>query len=74
MVSNATSKTGAADASAVLSDLAGIQTLHVLSPKTNPYVRTYLTLINRGLRTIRESGEWFEVVSRHLAAHARKAQ
>ena len=61
-------------AEAEIGDLAGIQTLHVLSPKTNPYGRTYLTLINRGLRTIRESGEWFEVVSRHLAAHARKAQ
>lgn len=59
---------------AELSDLAGIQTLHVLSPKTNPYGRTYLTLINRGLRTVRESGEWFEVVSQHLREHAERTQ
>lgn len=59
---------------AELSDLAGIQTLHVISPKTNPYGRTYLTLINRGLRQVRESGEWFEVVSRHLSEHALRTQ
>lgn len=59
---------------AEISELAGIQTLHVLSPKTNPYGRTYLTLINRGLRTMRESGEWFEVVSRHLFQHAQRTQ
>ena len=57
-----------------LGDLASVQTLHVLSPKTNPYGRTYLTLINKGLRTMRESGEWFEVVSRHLALHAQNQQ
>ena len=57
-----------------LSDLAGIQTMHVLSPKNNPYGRTYLTLINRGLRDLRESGDWFEVVSRHLSEHAKRSQ
>ena len=57
-----------------IGDLAGIQTLHVLSPKNNPYGRTYLTLINRGLRDLRESGDWFEVVSRHLSEHAKRSQ
>ncbi|MEM7236764.1 MAG: transporter substrate-binding domain-containing protein [Pseudomonadota bacterium] len=57
-----------------IADLASIQTLHVLSPKSNPYGRAYLTLINKGLRQMRESGEWFEVVSRHLADHAKRTQ
>lgn len=65
---------GIAGQTVELADLASIQTLHVLSPKTNPYGRAYLTLINKGLREMRESGEWFEVVSRHLADHARRTQ
>ncbi len=63
---------GITDQVSELSALAGIQTLHVLSPKSNPYGRTYLTLINRGLRDLRQSGMWFEVVSRHLAEHAQR--
>lgn len=54
--------------------LADILTLHALSARTNPLGRVYLTLINRGLRTLRESGEWFEVVARHLAAHSARTQ
>ncbi len=50
-----------------LPDLADILTMHVLGPRTNPFARTYLTLVNRGLREMRESGEWFEVVARHMA-------
>jgi len=53
-----------------LPDLATIQTLHILAPKTSPYGRTYLALLNKGIRQVRESGEWFEIVSRHLAEHA----
>ncbi|MEM9146907.1 MAG: transporter substrate-binding domain-containing protein [Pseudomonadota bacterium] len=50
-----------------LPELADIVTLHALSPKTNPAGRAYITLVNRGLRQMRESGEWYEVVARHLA-------
>lgn len=53
------------------SDLATIQTMHVIAHKSNPFGRPYLTLINRGLRQMQESGEWFEIVSRHLANNAR---
>ena len=36
--------------------------------KANPFGRPYLAMINRGLpRAFRRSGEWFEIVSRHLA-------
>ncbi|MEO0994162.1 MAG: hypothetical protein AAFX62_10170 [Pseudomonadota bacterium] len=53
-----------------LPDLADILTLHALSPRTNPAGRAYITLVNRGLRQMRESGEWYEVVARHLAGIA----
>ncbi len=51
--------------------MATIQTMHVVAHRTNPFGRPYLTLINRGLRAIQESGEWFEIVSRHLAYQRR---
>lgn len=52
-------------------DLATIHTMHVVAHRSNPFGRPYLTLINRGLRQMAESGEWFEIVSRHLATNAR---
>ncbi len=55
---------------AEIPELSSIQTLHALSAKSNPYGRTYLSLINKGLREMRGSGEWFSVVSQHLAEHA----
>lgn len=61
---------GLAGQVAELPDLADIMTLHALSPRSNPAGRAYITLINRGLRTMRESGEWYEVVARHLAGIA----
>jgi polar amino acid transport system substrate-binding protein len=59
---------GLAGRIAELPELADILTLHALAPKSNPSGRAYLTLVNRGLREMRESGEWFRVVARHLAA------
>jgi polar amino acid transport system substrate-binding protein len=59
---------------AEIADLADILTLHVLSHRTNPFGRTYLTQINQGLREMRESGEWFDVVARHLAEVAAGTQ
>ncbi|GMG83496.1 hypothetical protein LNKW23_27090 [Paralimibaculum aggregatum] len=52
---------------AELPELADILTLHVISPRSSPLGQSHLALINRGLSEMRESGEWFEVVSRHLA-------
>ncbi len=49
-------------------DLADLLTLHALAPRANPLARPYITLLNRGLRDMRESGEWFTLVARHLAA------
>ncbi|HUF57777.1 MAG TPA: hypothetical protein VMM55_14585, partial [Thermohalobaculum sp.] len=53
-------------------DLSSAETLHVLTPKTNPHGRTYLRLIDQGLRQLRDEGVWFDVTSRHLAEHAKR--
>ncbi|MEM9717204.1 MAG: LysM peptidoglycan-binding domain-containing protein [Pseudomonadota bacterium] len=54
-----------------LSELLG---LSVLTHKSNPYGRAYVTLLNQGLRDMRQSGEWFGIVSTQLAAYARANQ
>ncbi|MBY8974590.1 transporter substrate-binding domain-containing protein [Rhodobacteraceae bacterium NNCM2] len=57
-----------------LTDLSTVQTLHVLSPKTNPDGPAYLSLINSGLRGMRESGQWFEIVARQMTEHGKRVQ
>ncbi|MEM1275080.1 MAG: transporter substrate-binding domain-containing protein [Pseudomonadota bacterium] len=57
-----------------LPDLATIQTLHVLAPKSNPTARSHLLLVNRGLNRLKRSGEWFQVVSKHMSEHGKRAQ
>jgi polar amino acid transport system substrate-binding protein len=52
--------------------LADIVTMHAIAHRTNPFGRIYLTLVNRGLREMRDSGEWFDIVSRHLAMQAER--
>ncbi|MEM1345734.1 MAG: transporter substrate-binding domain-containing protein, partial [Pseudomonadota bacterium] len=47
--------------------LADIITLHAIAPRSNPFGRTYVTLLDRGLRDLRDSGAWFDIVARHLA-------
>jgi len=51
-----------------ISSLATLQTLHVLSPRNNPNGRAYLALLDNGLRNMHNSGEWFSIVTLHLAA------
>ncbi len=46
--------------------LASTQTLHVIAPEDSPEALAFLSLIDAGLAELRESGRWFEVVSRHL--------
>ena len=56
-----------------LPGLSTVATLHVFTPKTNPNGRAYLAVLNAGLDEMRASGEWLEIVARHLSAHnARK--
>jgi polar amino acid transport system substrate-binding protein len=53
--------------------LAGVATLHLVTAKTNPRGKEKLELFNTGLRALRNDGEWFNIVSRHMAAHQAKS-
>lgn len=48
-------------------NLSKLQTIHFISHKTNPRGRVYLTLLNRGLNEMRESGEWYAIIQDSLA-------
>lgn len=47
-----------------------IQTLHAVISVNHPRRDPLLAAMNDGIRTIRENGEWFEIVQRHLVKHA----
>ncbi|MCV2870601.1 transporter substrate-binding domain-containing protein [Defluviimonas sp. WL0002] len=48
--------------------LAQVKTLRVVVHKSNPHSADILAVINRGLTEMRESGEWFDIVSAGLMA------
>lgn len=52
--------------------LAYVTTMHAVTSINNPRKEEQLAVINAGLKEIREDGTWFEIVQRHLIAHARK--
>lgn len=52
-------------------ELATIATLHAVTSVNNPRKDAQLAVINRGVQGLRENGKWFEIVQRHLIAHAR---
>ena len=47
-------------------------TLHAVTSKNNPNGLAYLAVLNDGLSQLKESGEWFSIVRRHLAEHKAK--
>ena len=54
------------------SQLSTIATLHAVTSIDNPDKEQQLAVLNEGIRNVRESGKWFEIVQRHLVAHARR--
>ncbi|WP_152612685.1 LysM peptidoglycan-binding domain-containing protein [Leisingera sp. ANG-M7] len=49
------------------SNLSQLQAIHFVTHKTNPRGRVYLTLLNKGLNEMRESGEWYAIIADSLA-------
>lgn len=47
--------------------LTNLLQLSFVTHKTNPRGRVYLALLNRGLTEMRESGEWYAIISSSLA-------
>jgi hypothetical protein len=46
--------------------LIGFLTFHLITSKKNPRGKTYIAMINQGLTEMRESGEWYDIVSAGL--------
>ncbi|MEO1613501.1 MAG: transporter substrate-binding domain-containing protein, partial [Pseudomonadota bacterium] len=52
--------------------LSTIATMHAATSVNNPNKDAHLAVLNEGIANVRESGKWFEIVQRHLVAHARR--
>jgi polar amino acid transport system substrate-binding protein len=61
-------KLGLLDTVVEIPQLTSVETLHVFAPKSNPNGEAFLEVINRGLAEVRRSGQWMEIVARHLGA------
>jgi polar amino acid transport system substrate-binding protein len=66
--------TGTRDDIRLNEGLAQILTIHGVISKNNPRGQEMLTEFNSGLNAIKETGEWFEIVRRHLTAHRAATQ
>jgi ABC-type amino acid transport substrate-binding protein len=53
--------------------LTTVVSLHYLVHKTNPNGRKYIALLNKGLNEMRQSGEWYAIISDSLADQAKNA-
>lgn len=59
----------------VLSEsLNRISSLHAVIAKTHPNGQDLIDTVNSGLRKMKDSGQWFEIVRRHLTEHRQKSQ
>jgi polar amino acid transport system substrate-binding protein len=67
-------ETGTADQIVVNGDLSQVLTLHALTSKSHPRGQEILAEFNSGLIAIKDSGEWFQIVRRHLTEHRAKTQ
>ncbi len=52
--------------------LGQVSTMHAVISYNNPNADAYIEVLNSGLRKIKENGEWFAIVQRHLSAHRAK--
>ena len=50
-------------------DLSQVLTIHAVISKTNPHAEEYLAALDSGINAIKENGEWFSIIRRHLTAH-----
>ena len=63
---------GATDVVAANEPLAKVLTMHAVISKSHPMADQYLATFDSGIARIKASGEWFEIVRRHLTAHRAK--
>lgn len=63
-------RAGMADEIAEQPQLSTVATMHAVTSVNNPRGAEQLERVNNGLRQLREDGTWFQIVQRHLTAHA----
>ncbi|MEM8786968.1 MAG: transporter substrate-binding domain-containing protein [Pseudomonadota bacterium] len=68
----AISELGATDTVIKHDALDSVATIHAVTSKNNPNGLSYIAELDDGLRQLKDSGEWFEIVRRHLAEHRMK--
>ena len=49
-------------------NLSKLESLHFITHKANPRGRVYLSMLNKGLTEMRESGEWYAILSDSLSS------
>jgi ABC-type amino acid transport substrate-binding protein len=52
-----------------ISPLSKLLPLRILAHKSNPYAHDFINMLNRGLNEMRQSGEWYAIVSGSLNEH-----
>ena len=67
-------ETGTKDAIRYNENLSQVLTLHAVIAKNHPQGQEMLAEFNSGLNAIKETGQWFEIVRRHLTEHRAKTQ
>ena len=70
----AIAKVGAKDKVAFHDHLSYVATMHAVIAKTNPKGKEYLAALDSGIKKLKESGEWFQIVARHMSQHRAKTQ
>ncbi|WP_158221935.1 LysM peptidoglycan-binding domain-containing protein [Actibacterium pelagium] len=50
-------------------NLSKVLSMSFLAHKSNPFGRQYILMMNRGLNEMRETGEWFQIISSSLAEY-----
>lgn len=63
---------GMADQIAEQPQLSTVATMHAVTSINNPNKDAQLAVLNEGIRDVRESGAWFEIVQRHLIDHSKR--
>ena len=67
-------ETGTADQIQYNEGLSQILTIHAVISKNHPQGAEMLGEFNSGLNAIKDTGEWFEIVRRHLTEHRARTQ
>jgi polar amino acid transport system substrate-binding protein len=70
----AIAKIGAKDKVKFQDHLSQVATMHAVIAKTNPNAKQYLATLDSGISKLKESGEWFRIVTRQLAEHRAKTK